>query len=73
MNMNKNQNSSCPWKGERLKRKGCQEAFWNDGHVLYLYRALEYIFTGLCIYENSSNGTPQIFIFHYYVNYTLKN
>lgn len=40
-------------QGWELPREGPEEAFWDDGDVLQLYRCLNY--TGVCIYQISEN------------------
>lgn len=45
-----------------LSRKEGQGTFWEDGHVLYLFRDLRY--QTRCIYQNFSSDTLEIFIFH---------
>lgn len=60
--MNTNENRSCLYKGEGLSRKGGQGTFWEDGHVLYLFKDLRY--QTRCIYQNFSSDTLEIFTFH---------
>lgn len=62
MNMNKNQNNGCLWKGEGLNRKGCQGTF---GMMVLFFISIELRFTKLGAFIKTLLKVLKIFTFHY--------